>query len=50
MLLILETPEEEEAIRQGTISVSDLMDRIETNNLNPNLTIGVDKNLTYGNN
>ena len=45
MLLILETPEEEEAIRQGTITVSELMNRIETNELNPVLTIGVDKNL-----
>lgn len=50
MLLILETPDEEEAIRQRTITVSELMDKIKTNDLNPDITIGVDKNLMRGNN
>ncbi len=41
MLLVLETPEEEEAIRQGSITISELRDRIKVNNLDVNIRVGV---------
>jgi len=48
MLLVLENSDEEQAIRQGTITVSELIDRIKENDLNPILTIGIDKNINQG--
>ncbi|MCK4665995.1 hypothetical protein KAU33_04555 [Candidatus Dependentiae bacterium] len=41
MMLILQTPEEEEAIRKGSVTASELIDIINSKGLNPNITIGV---------
>ena len=45
MMLILETPEEEAAIRQRTITASQLGDKIKVNDLNPEITVGVNTKL-----
>ena len=50
MLLVLQIPEEEAAIRQGKITVTELGDKIRVNNLNPELTVGVDTSQPYGKN
>lgn len=41
MMLILQTPEEEEAIRKGSVTASELNNIINTKGLNPNIMIGI---------
>lgn len=50
MMLVLQTPEEEEAVRQGKITAAELGDRIRVNNLNPEITVAVDTSQPYGKN
>jgi len=40
-MLILQTPEEEESIQKGSVTISELNDIINSKGLNPNITIGM---------
>lgn len=40
-MLILQTREEEEAIQKGSVTVSELIDIINSKGLNPNIMIGM---------
>jgi len=46
MMLVLETPEEEEAIRQKTINANELRDKIIVNGLNPDIKVAVNSSLS----
>ena len=50
MMLVLQTPEEEAAVRQGKITAAELGDRIRVNNLNPEITVAVDTSQPFGKN
>ena len=41
MMLILQTPEEEEAIRKGSVTAPELSDIINSKGLNPKIVIGI---------
>lgn len=41
MMLILQTPEEEEAIQKSSVTVFELNDIINSKGLNPNIMIGI---------
>ena len=46
MMLILQTPEEEAAIRQKKITANELRDKIKVNGLDPDITIAVNSSLS----
>lgn len=41
MMLILQTPEEEEAIRKGSVTASELNNIINSKGLNPTIIVGI---------